>query len=165
MRDEVVHHRLFLEVDHFDPVVFGDPVIAGHTGVQPGDEAGALADLHVATEFLEVLDDRVEDARVGGLGVVFLELAGLLQVYEDQVRLDEHFATAELVFPAGRGVQVIETLADGRFDRLDVRPRLIRRRAVVFRQTDVVPKVVHRRSLGDDDRVFLILNTHLCFPP
>ena len=158
-------HRLFLEVDHFDPVVFGDPVIAGHTGVQPGDEAGALADLHVAAEFLEVLDDRVEDARVGGLRVVLLEPSGLLQVHEDQVRLDQHLAAAELVFPAGGRVQIVETFADGRFDRLDVRPRFIRGRAVVFRQTDMVAEVVHRRSLGDDDRVFLILNTHLCFPP
>ena len=158
--DEVVHHGLLFEEGHLDAVVFGDPVIAGHTSVQPGNEAGAFADEDIAPEFDQVLDDRVEHARVGGLRIVFLEPTGFLQVHEDQVRLDEHLAPAELVFPAGGGVQVVEALADGLLDRLDVRPRVIRGRAVVLRQAHMVPKVVHCRRLGNDYRILLILESH-----
>ena len=161
--DEVVHHGFLFEEGHLNAVVFGDPVIARHTRVQPGDETGAFADEDIAPEFDQVFNDRVEDTGVGGLRVIFLEPSRLFQVHEDQVRLDEHLATAELGFPAGGSVQVIETLADGLLDCLDVRPRVIRGRAVVLRQTDVVPKVVHRRRLGDDYRVLLILNTHIFF--
>ena len=163
--DEVVHHRFFLEVDELDAVVFGDAVKAGHLRIEPGDQTGAFADLHIAAELDEVLDDRVEHTWVRGLRVVDVELAGFLQIHKDQVRFDEHLAAAELIFPTGRGVQVVEALADSRFDRLDVRALLIRGRAVVFRQADMVAKVVHRRRLGDDDCIFLILNTHLFFLP